>query len=217
MHLRYFHYFQLLSLLLSIICYRRLKQARLQAFVPLLVITCIIEMLAAIEKLTPNYFLYNYYLLLTPPLYFLIFYRMLGMHGRTKWLLNGTSILIVLLVVLNYLFLQGTARFNNYSLILLSLVYISYTSLTILKTNLLDNESMDSNRAKVYFIICGSTLLFNLGMLTVLGLQTFITSNKLQVYGMSLNRFVMPILNVILYSGYSIAFLLCKRNKTLSL
>jgi hypothetical protein len=217
MHLRYFHYFQLLSLLLSIICYRRLKHARLQAFVPLLAITCIIEMLAAIQKLTPNYFLYNYYLLLTPPLYFLLFYRMLGMHGKTKWLLNSTSVLIILLIVLNYLFLQGKARFNNYSLILLSLVYIFYSSLTILKTNLLDNESINNNKAQVYFIICGSTLLFNLGMLTILGLQTFITSNKLQAYGMSLSRYLMPILNVVLYSGYSIAFILCKRNKTSSL
>jgi hypothetical protein len=51
----------------------------------------------------------------------------------------------------------------------------------ILKNNLLDEDEMINEKANsIHFIILSSTLLFNLGALIVLGLQTFIAANKIE-------------------------------------
>jgi hypothetical protein len=215
MEIHYHQYFQIISLLAAIAFYRGLIHFKLAAFIPLLLIVCIIEFLGVNNEYfgwKSNYFIYNYYLLLSPPFYFIVFYQMFRLKGKSRYILVGISILIEILVLLNYFFFQGSSRFNNQSMVFLSIMYIFITCLIILKINLLDeDERVQSKANEIYFIILSSTLLFNLGSLIVMGLQTFISANKIEMRGVTLYRFIMPKLNVIVYGAYAYAFYLCHK------
>jgi len=212
MHIDYYVYFQLISLLIALLCHVRLKAYHLTNYIPLLYITCIIELSAGIVKQTSqvNYFIYNLYLLFSTPIQVLLFYRMLKPLSNGKVLMLSVSTLLLLFLVVNFYFLQGLETFNSYSLIFIMLFNIVCSSLVLLKTLLLEERQTNVFK-EPYFWINSATLLFSLGTLVVLGLQQYIIINKIQIENKSVYRSIMPILNVILYSAYSYAFLLCQR------
>ncbi len=215
MEFHYHEYFQAISLLTAIIFYKGVAHYKLAAFIPLLLIACVVEFLGVNSEYfgwQSNYFIYNYYLLLTPPFYFISFYRMLRFQGKSRYIIMAVFVLIETLVLLNYFFLQGSSRFNNHSLVFLNITYIFISCMIILKNNLLDEDEMINEKANsIHFIILSSTLLFNLGALIVLGLQTFIAANKIELHGITLYCFIMPMLNVIVYGAYAYAFYLCHK------
>ena len=76
MEFHYHEYFQVISLLAAIIFYKGLAHYKLTAFIPLLLIACVVEFLGVNSEYfgwKSNYFIYNFYLLLTPPFYFISF------------------------------------------------------------------------------------------------------------------------------------------------
>lgn len=205
---------QLLSLLIAIFCYKRLRMFSLQAFIPLLLITCSIEILASCNEMfgwKSNYFLYNWYLLLSPPFYLYLFYKMLDLQGTAGFVFAVIALLAVLLVFLNYFFVQGNSIFNNYSFLFIEIINIVFCCIILFKMALIDEPGPEPLFQLPYFWISLSLLLFSLGAVVVLGMQEYIAKNKIEIEGKPLYRFIMPALNMVLYLGYSYAFLLCRK------
>jgi hypothetical protein len=50
--------------------------------------------------------------------------------------------------------------------------------------------------------------------LVVLGLQTYILINHVEIAHQSLYHAIMPVVNAVVYLGYSYAFILCRTQRT---
>lgn len=213
-----YQYFQLLSLLLAIICYSGLGRYRLSMFLPLLLIVNLIEITGTNYRMLgwlpwlSNHAIYNYNLLLETPLRLYLLGQMLRLRPNERHTFTGIAFMCLLVIVLNYLFLQGPAVFNTFSLILIQIVTIVLSCFALLRLAL--KEDMQSSLWKdPYFWINAGLLLFALITLVLLGLQQFLQAHKVMLWGKSLYKAIMPVPNIILYLCYSYAFILCKTVK----
>ncbi len=212
MHLDFYIYFQILSLLIAILYFKRLNAYHLAPFIFLIYIACIIEVCGfAFKQLQQvNYLIFNLYLVFSTPLQSLLFYNMILPAGIQKNIFIIISSLLMLFILINFYFFQGMNLFNTYSLILIMLINIVFSVFVLIKRFLIDEKPVDFLKHP-YLWINASILVFSLGTLVILGLQQYIEANKIQIGDKNAYRQIMPILNVILYSGYSYAFLLCKQ------
>lgn len=212
MQIRYYEWFQLLSLLTAIYCHKELKSYSLLLFIPFLFIITGVEFIATnIIYLggKSNYSLYNFNLLISVPFYLYIFGQILSLKKKEKTLFSIISILCIVLLLLNFFFLQGSNTFNSYGFLFFEIINIVFSCITLLQLAI-DEKTKTALLKKPYFWIAAPTLLFSLGTIVVLGLQQYILSNHIQMDGKSIYRIIVPPLNVLLYTGYTYAFVLCR-------
>jgi ABC-type Co2+ transport system permease subunit len=86
---------------------------------------------------------------------------------------------------------------------------IFFCCITLLKYALVE-DSMYHFFKTPYFWVSSGLLIFSLATLVVLGLQNYILSHRVQIQQINVYRIVMPIANIVLYSAYSYAFILCR-------
>jgi hypothetical protein len=215
MHLHLYQYAQLLSLLLAILCYRGLSRYKLLLFVPMLVIVNLIEIAGTNYKVLgwsswlSNHAIYNLDLLLETPLRLYLMGQMLRLRGAERPAFTGIAFLCMLVILLNYLFLQGPVTFNTFSLILIQIVTIVLSCFTLLRLAL--GEEIGPGLWKdPYFWVNAGFLLFALITLVILGLQQFLQDHQVMLWGKSLYKAIMPVPNFILYLAYCYAFILCE-------
>ncbi|WP_343307944.1 hypothetical protein AAHN97_12390 [Chitinophaga niabensis] len=212
MHADFYQYFQFLSLLVALICYRGLKAYSIQAFVPLIMIANIAETAGtnyhAFAGLD-NDFIYNLYLLFSTPLRLYLFGKMLDLKQNEKSTFLFITILCMLILVLNYFFYQGINVFNTISAILVEIISIIFSCFVLLRMAV--QQNMETNLLQEpYFWINAASLLFGLMSLVVLGLVPYIRGNHIELFGMSMYSLILAIVNIILYSAYTYSFILCR-------
>ena len=213
MTILWFQYFQLLCLIIAIIFRKRLSNYNIIAFIPLLLIVVIIEFAGVNFRYfdwSDNYFIYNIYLLSSTPIVLYLYKQMLALDSKTKIVFIAISIFIMTLIVINYLFLQGTKQLNTHSIILIEIMNIILSCFVLVQLVFKDDIERSLFNEPYFWINVGS-LFFSLGTLVVMGLQQYIRANHIQLNKVSAYFFIMPFLNVILYSSWSYGFILCKR------
>lgn len=237
-HILPYHWCQLLSLFAAIYCYRGLRKFSLTLFIPLLAITSLIDLLGSnwgfsawnhayyrvyqiylvsVPGVKKNYFIYNMYLLLSPLFYLTLFYYMLRLSHKAKKGYLAIATICLVLIFSNYVFLQGTNVFNSYSFLFIEIINIACCSIILFRLALIEESSDEHIYHHPYFWISLSLLLFSLGAVAVLGLQAYIANHKIEIGGKNIYRIVMPNLNIILYLGYTYAFILCRKKNNSSL
>lgn len=214
MFIEYFQYFQYLSLVASIFCFRGLRYYSISLFVLLLAVVCITETTANymsnVLNRDDNYKVYNPYLLISTPIVFYLYYKMLKLEKFAASAFLLVSVLCEGVVVLNYLFLQGTESFNSYSVIVIMFMNIIFSSFILF--NLVKDEEKDTPLfQEPYFWINSANLLFSISTLVVLGLREYILEHHIVIGDKSIYRYIVPVSNVILYSAYTYAFYLCRK------
>ncbi|MFI5124727.1 MAG: hypothetical protein ACHQDF_05330 [Chitinophagales bacterium] len=216
MHIAWFEYFQIASLLTALYCYRGLRACSLLAFIPLLFIVNITEFTGINYKmigLQSNYSIYNLYLLASTPFYFYIAGKMLFLTGKETIVFYTVCVLCLILVCANFFFIQGQTHFNTYSFVLIEIMMIVFSSLSLVRLTLLDQRELNFIR-EPFFWINTVNLLFGLITLVVLGLQEYILTNHIEINNKTLYNAILPSLNAIVYAGYGYAFILCRKQKT---
>jgi len=207
-----FQYFQLLSLLVAIACYRGLLQWRLILFIPLLLLTNVIELIGNNYKAlgwTHNYAIYNLYILLMTPINLYLYGNMLTLKRNEKPVYLTICLLSLAFILLNYFFLQGYSQFNNISVVLIEILNIVLSCFVLLRLTFQGDMLVSIFRAP-YFWISAANLLFGLITLVLLGLQQYIRGNNIRIGSTSLYHYILPVVNIILYSCYCLAFILCR-------
>jgi hypothetical protein len=216
MRFAWFEYFQLVSLLIAIYCYRGLRACSLLAFIPLLIIVNITEFCGfnyGQLGLDSNYLIYNLYLLCSTPFYFYIAGKMLFLRDKENLVYYTICTLCLILILANFLLIQGPGRFNTYSVVLIEILRIVFSSLSLVRLTILDEKELNFTK-EPFFWINAVNLLFGLITLVVLGLQNFILVNHVEIANRTLYNALLPSVNAIVYSGYSYAFILCRKQKT---
>jgi hypothetical protein len=207
-----FQYFQLLSLLVAIICYKGLVHCQLVLFIPLLLLTNVVEILGANYKQlgwSRSDAVYNWYILLSTPINLYLYGVMLKLRRNEKPVYIIISILSLAFIIINFAFLQGARQFNNISVVLIEILNIVFSCFVLLRLALYGDVKLGILKAP-YSWISAANLLFGLITLVLLGLQQYIRSNNIVIGNTSLYRAILPVVNIILYSCYTVAFILCR-------
>jgi hypothetical protein len=218
MHIAWFEYFQILSLITAIYCWKGLKSCSLLAFIPLLVIVNATELIADNYRVfgwTSNYRIYNLYLLLSTPFFFYLAGKMLFLTRKESIIFFIVCILCMVLICINFGFIQGPIQFNSYSLGLIDILIIVFSSLCLVRLTVFDQEELNFMR-EPYFWINSLNLLSSLVTLVVLGLQSYILINKIEIANKTLYHAILPAVSAIVYGGYSYAFTLCRTQRARS-
>lgn len=213
MHIIWAQYFQILSLLLSIIYNRGLSKFKISGFIPLLSITCIAEFIGSNRSYfgwKNNYLLYDWYLIISFLITYYVFYKMLAYVSWIRVIFFCLGFLLLTFLLLNIFFIQGADHFDTYSLILTEFVTTLLSLLILVKLFKEDDFSIMLYQHP-YFWISGATLIFSVSTLVILGLQQYIEAQHLQYDGKNIYRVLTPIMNVVLYVSYSYAFFLCNK------
>ncbi len=218
MHIAWFEYFQILSLITAIYCWKGLKSCSLLGFIPLLVIVNATELIADNYRAfgwSSNYRIYNLYLLLSTPFFFYLAGKMLFLTRKEAIIFFIVCILCMVLICINYGFIQGPLQFNSYSLGLADIMIIVFSSLCLVRLTVFDQEELNFMK-EPYFWINSLNLLSCLVILVVLGLQSYILINKIEIANITLYHAILPAVNAIVYGGYSYAFTLCRTQRARS-
>jgi hypothetical protein len=214
MHLIWAQYFQILSLLLSIVYSRGLRKFKISLFIPLLLLVCVTEFIGTNSRSyfhwKNNYLVYDCYVIASFPITYFIFYKMLDYVGWIRVIFFCLGFLILVFFLLNIFFIQGVNDFNTYSLILTEFVTALLSLLVLVKLFKEDDFSIMLYQHP-YFWISGATLIFSVSTLVILGLQQYIEAHHLQFAGKNIYRILIQIMNVVLYVSYSYAFFLCNK------
>jgi hypothetical protein len=206
----------MICLAVAIYCRRGLKACSLSAFIPLLVIVNIAEITGINFRAfgwTSNYFVYNLYLLVSTPLFFYLAGKMLFLSRRESVIFYSVCFLCLLLIIINFWYIQGQNRFNSYSLGLIEILMIVFSGLCLVRLTVFDQEEMNFMK-EPYFWINSLNLMFGLITLVLLGLQSYISVNHIEIANKPLYYAILPTVNAIVYAGYSYAFILCRTQKT---
>jgi hypothetical protein len=216
MHIAWFEYCQIISLCLAIYCRKGLKACSLLAFIPFLIIVNITELTARNYLAfgwTSNYFVFNLYLLISTPFLFYLAGKMLFLTRKESVIFFIVCILCMLLVIFNFAFVQGFTQFNTYSLCVIYILVIVFSGLCLVRLTVFDEKELNFMK-EPYFWINSLNLFFGLITLVVLGLQTYILINHVEIAHKSLYSAIMPVVNAIVYLGYGYAFILCRTQRT---
>lgn len=203
---------QIAALLTALYCFKGIKRQNLGLFIPLLCIIVVTETIGNNFKTfgwPNNYWVYNCYLLLSTPLYLLLYANMLRLRGLPLTIFVGMTALFEALLLLNFFFIQGTALFNTYSLIIIMVATIILSCFVLLSLAAGEENGVSFFRHPLFWIN-GSHLLYALVSLVLLGLQQYIRAHRIELNKESLYYVIQPTINILLYIGLAYAFLLCR-------
>ncbi len=216
MIIAWYEYFQIISLAVAIYCWKGLKACSLLAFIPLLIIINITELTAWNFRAfgwSSNHIIYNLYLLVSTPFFFYLAGKMLFLTRRESVIFYIVCALCLILIYVNFGYIQGSFAFNTYSLGLFDIMLVVFSGLSLVRLTVLDRKELNFMK-EPYFWINSMNLLFGLITLVVLGLQSYIQNNHIEIAHKPLYLAILPAVNAIVYAGYSYAFILCRTQRT---
>jgi len=216
MQIAWYEYFQIICLGVAIYCWRGLKACSLLAFIPLLIIVNATELTAMNFRAfgwSSNYLIYNLYLMVSTPFFFYLAGKMLFLTRKESVVYTIVCILCMLLVFVNFGFIQGSGQFNTYSLGLIEIMIIVFSGLCLVRLTVLDEKELNFMK-EPYFWINSLNLLFGIITLVVLGLHAYILINQIEIAHRALYIAILPAINAIVYAGFSYAFILCRTQRT---
>lgn len=215
MIVKYFQYFQFFSLVMAIINYRWLRACSLGIMLPLLLLVCGVETLAANHHLvhpTSNIPVYNVYFAVSPALYFILFQRMLRFRGGRYRLYLSVCIATLLFVVYDWFYIEP-GRFNVYTAVL-NMIWQTVLSIMVLAKLVTDESKQLPLTRDPYFWIAGNILWFTLLSIVIIGLYPYLSKSGIKLFGKAVYASVMPVANVFFYSVFAYAIYLCRKHRT---
>ena len=206
------------SLVICLLLYKTLKSSNLKYFLPFLVLTIIVELLGhwLMGKGIRNYLMFNLFTSTEFIFYTFLFYKNFKLTGFKKVALFFIPFYITC-VTINLIFIQGPNNFHTYTFLLGSFFIVTFCCLYFYESVLPDY--LDNALTKQpFFWVCTGLLLFYLGSVIINALFEYLRSFDMQEEGKRIYGIINQSLNVVLYSAFIFAFLLCQRNsKTYSL
>lgn len=214
MNILFYQYFQIAAVLSGIVFFNSLIREKMVGFFVLCLIGLISDLFLVwvIENgFKNNYFIINLYSVVTAPVIFYSFYIHLKLSKRSKVLYKICALIISLGFVADYIFGKGTVEISTITILFYFFFNILLCCGLLFKMAMRDEVFSFSNEP--IFWISAGLLIFSLGALVVLGMNQYIRINHLTIKNRALYRVIMPILNVILYSSFTYAFILCRLKK----
>lgn len=212
-------FFEMLSLVIAIFCYTALKQTKMVYFIPFLLLTVIVEFVGYLAVTygikNRNYWIYNIFNLIE----FLFYAYLFASNFQLKFLrllAYASMPVLILFSSLNYIYIQGSENFHTYTLLLGSFFMVFFCCCFFYEWVLPEQITQNLIR-QPFFWICVGLLLFYLGSVIINALFEYLRSSDMIQEGKRIYVFINRSLNIILYTSFSISFLICRKNRKESL
>ena len=211
--------FELIALITAIFCYKDLKATKMVFFIPFLLLTVFVEFIGYLSVIyavkDKNYWIYNIFTTVE----FIFYAYLFVQYFKLPILKKVASYFIPLVIVFsitNYIFLQGTEHFHTYTLLFGSFFLVLFCCCYFYEWVL--PEQINQNLLKQpFFWVCVGLLLFYLGSVIINALYEYLRSSDMIEEGKHIYVLINRSLNVVLYSSFSISFILCRNNRKTSL
>jgi hypothetical protein len=188
-------------------------------FIPFLLLTVIVEFVGYLSIVygikNRNYWIYNIFNLIE----FVFYAYLFASNFQLKLLRLLAYISMPILVIfssINYLYIQGIENFHTYTLLLGSFFMVFFCCCFFYEWVLPEQITQNLLR-QPFFWICVGLLLFYLGSVIINALFEYLRSSDMIQEGKRIYVFINRSLNIILYSTFSISFLICRKNRKESL
>jgi len=188
-------------------------------FIPFLLLTVIVEFVGYLSIVygikNRNYWIYNIFNLIE----FIFYAYLFASNFQLKLLRLLAYISMPILVIfssINYLYIQGIENFHTYTLLLGSFFMVFFCCCFFYEWVLPEQITQNLLR-QPFFWICVGLLLFYLGSVIINALFEYLRSSDMIQEGKRIYVFINRSLNIILYSTFSISFLICRKNRKESL
>lgn len=214
MELIYYQYTQIASVLSGLIFLRFLRNEKMVYFLLLCIVGTTIDITSTwVRQLgyASNHFVLNYYPMISIAIVFMAFYQHLNLSKRSRMVYFIVAIVASGAGLLNYLFWEGMLKMNIFSQIFYHFFCILLSCTLLFKMAM--REDYFTFTGEPVFWVASGMLIFALGALVVMGMSQFIRINHLTIKNRTLYNIIMPMLNVILYTSFTYAFILCRRKK----
>jgi hypothetical protein len=205
-------WFELLSLVVSLLVINRLRNSVLFLFVFLLSLVVLVEFIGMYLKYIKNDetgWLYNIFTIIQFPIWIQIFKNQLQYQG-IKLGANLLLLFFISFALLNLFFFQGIRDFNNYSLITGSAILI-FLSCAYLYQLMAEGEKMSLLREPMFWISSGALFYFT-GTFFYFALYHYLLEIKLKKLT-EIFDLIIPNLIILLYCCISVGLLQSKRVK----
>lgn len=205
---------EILSLVFAILFLKRERNSSLFYFIPFLLLTVTVELCGRLLDVSvqSKYAMYNIFTTGEFCFYSFVFSR--NLHKKTFRSFSFYFIPVIILVsALNIIFLQGLNKtFNTYTFLFGSFFILVFCCFFFYES--VQPDQIDQQLAKQpFFWICNGLLIFYFGSVIINALFEYLVINELKTLGNHIYSLINRSLNVVLYSSFSIAFYLCRRNK----
>lgn len=212
-------YLEVISLLISIFLYKDLKSTKMVYFIPFLLLTVTVEFIGYLSVYynlgNKNYRIYNIFNLVEFVFYAFLFYNNFKIQILKKLSIAFIPLLIAFSLI-NYLFFQGIDHFHTYTLLFGSFFMVFFCCCYFYEWVLPDQISQNLLKQS-FFWICVGLLLFYLGSVIINALFEYLRSSDMLQEGKKIYTLINKSLNIVLYTSFSISFILCRNNKKSSL
>lgn len=212
-------YLEVISLLISIFLYKDLKSTKMVYFIPFLLLTVTVEFIGYLSVYynlgNKNYRIYNIFNLVEFVFYAFLFYNNFKIQILKKLAIAFIPLLLAFSLI-NYLFFQGIDHFHTYTLLFGSFFMVFFCCCYFYEWVLPDQISQNLLKQS-FFWICVGLLLFYLGSVIINALFEYLRSSDMLQEGKKIYTLINKSLNIVLYTSFSISFILCRNNKKSSL
>ena len=215
MNLPFFIYCVLLAILVGSYNYRHLKASRLHRFLPFLVLTLAVELVAYYLKYflnQPNGMWYNGYVFFQV-LFCIWFFRNTGLSAMHRRMLDWGMAIYIIATLITYTFYMKPEQFSTWLFLLGGFIVALAGLFFLFSYFLLDNNAKESILAPVVAISIGFIAYFSVLSITVALINQILVYN-LQVGGIMLHNFLPRMMSIILYLCFAYAFFICRKPVT---
>jgi hypothetical protein len=212
--LEYYHFFEYLSFIFSLVYYKGLKSYSLQLMAPFLLYICCSETVASyyveFGMPTARGFV-NVYYVVSAAVFYVLFYNML----KPKAVYEKTYKIIAVLSMIFFLLdlFTGNIFEVNTATVYISFIQHIFLCLLLLFKLAFDENSRISILKHPYFWIAVGVLIFSLVTMVAWGLLQYMFRNQVKIFGKNAYLVIIQTSCVVLYSCYCYAFYLTSKTK----
>ncbi len=205
------------SFFVCLALYSSLKKTNLKYFLPFLLLTLIIELIGFFMVIKGNhkYTMYNVFTTFEFVFYFFIFSKHLKIPYY-RYPVIAMIFIYPITVYLNLKYIQGFNTFHSYTFLLGSFFMVLFSCLFFFESVRLENlHKMLPDQP--FFWVCTAFIMFYLGSVVINSLFQYLMSFDMQSQGKRIYSLINQSLNLLLYSGFIYAFILCHRKRKTSI
>lgn len=208
----YITYFEIAAFIASLMAWGLIKKSRYLRLFPVLLLVIVMvevyETFFAPPSQVSNAWIYNIQVPLQYLLYLAILYYAINQE-RYKRIIIVSSLLLILVVIVTEKYLTREGSFNSWSYSLGSVLVIG--GILVKFYEMLQNPVEFNFTGSPFFYMLFAFLLFNVGTLPYFVMGNWLWFEKGEKQMVLVLQTVMSILNYVLYSTYTIAFLWMKK------
>jgi hypothetical protein len=202
----------LLSAIIGIVYWESLKSRMLHLFVPLLLLSFVIEVYCYYAMRTWNAstgWIYNLFLP-AEVIFFSLFYYRLPLIKRLRGIILVMLITFCIAEITVFGILQSIQVFNTYLFLAGAFLIVSCGVLFLYEYFQLDNSSMEKHWLPVVWVTAGLVIFFSVSSITI-ALYRSLVSYQIKIFGIRLHQVIPQFLSILWYGCFAYAFYLCRK------